>query len=290
MQRFLQICFLSALLSLLTFYEVKAQDKPNVPTVDFCELVKNHQMYDKKIIRIKAIYKSDYGGSSIYDYKCGSGDALMDAWYEKSKIYKTKKKVNKKYNEILNAESENNSSKAYVTVIGRFNDWNGFGHGHFGWSRFQFAVMAFESVESVAPSTPWNENKSDFMAEIENLRNIDSKWSSIYSGLYVENSNDIFATDYTFKDLQGKKFDKSQFLTETCNARNAKGRDSTTGKVFINENEAFVEAGESISYICPTTISCQYRYDNFYQKQNGQWKLIRTQITSDKSTLKFLCY
>ncbi len=41
MQRFLQISVLSAILSLLTFYEVKSQEKPNVPTVDFCELVKN---------------------------------------------------------------------------------------------------------------------------------------------------------------------------------------------------------------------------------------------------------
>lgn len=293
MRKYLLFNFLLLILPFSIVCEVTAQKKKDVATVDFCELVNNPKIYDQKIVRTQAIYASNMHGASIYDYRCKNGDAAMGiGGDERSKQIKTKKEISRKFDEVVNKRANESDNRAYVTVIGKFYDWNGTGYGAFSHARFQFNIFAFEGVEPVKPNTPWKTEESEFMAEVEHLRYINLKWNEAYLGSDIENIEEILAADYIFKDLQGKAFDKSKFLETSCASNSTTDKKGGAairgGNVFIDGNKASI-TGETISYACPTTIICQYQYENHYAKQNGQWKLITTQITSNKTTLEMFC-
>jgi len=269
----------------------KKMQTSDVPTIDFCELINQSSKYDQKIVRTKAIYVSGYHGSMVSDYECDSGDASMEAGYEKSKVFKTKKNVRKRHDEIFKATRENLYPKAQATMIGRFHDWNGYGYGHLGWARFQFDVMSFENVEPFDDSIPRKKSmESEFMAEVENLRNLDSVWSSVYSGNFEKDSDDVFAPEYIFEDLQGGQFNREQFRKKNLDPKIGSRAVHRGGKVFIEGKRAFIKQAARVDFVCPNAIFSQFQYDNEYEKQEGVWKLVRTKITSDKAPIEKYCY
>ena len=76
---------------------------------------------------------------------------------------------------VMSQSEKHGAGRAGVVVIGRFNNWNGFGYGHLDYSRFQFDVMTFDSAKSVAASIPWNvkaDNVKSFMKDVAEIKGV----------------------------------------------------------------------------------------------------------------------
>jgi hypothetical protein len=160
----------------------------DIPTVDYCELIRNPSKYDQKIIRVRATYaRSGSQDSKLYEFGC---DYYGSTWVEFDPAYKsrTDKKLVKA---LLRMERDSrprfkqrHSSavlisylRADVTFIGRFaaklpervggqselpapnpsdllstvkTDY-----AHYNHYRHLFIVEQAERVKSISPGAPW---------------------------------------------------------------------------------------------------------------------------------------
>lgn len=131
-------------------------DSSKIPTLTYCELVKDAGAYDKKIVRVRAIYLNEFERSYFYDSRCEKGEAPDapknvpgETWAEWDKSFATEgDSIQAKLNREIKGFGRRD-----VTVVGRFystgerNDPtapNRF--GHLNCCRFQFRIMRVEKV------------------------------------------------------------------------------------------------------------------------------------------------
>lgn len=251
--------------------------------VTLCALAQRPEQYDKKIVRLSAIYVMSYHGAYLYDPQCSHPDSTINVDSEKSKIYRTSKNVRRKFKEIAkNPEND----KASVVVIGRFNDWRGFGYGHLGFSRFQFDAMKFESVNLVTnkiAAHSKDENPDSFMNTVKFiLDNLDSNYNIAYLNNDAMALNAILPDDFILTTAQNKKLTKSEFLklAEQSKPNIRKGTTISLGggKIDLRLDKSVVTGQVKIES-CEQTIE-QYNYTNIYFKRNGQWKITSSTISN----------
>ena len=136
--------------------EITALDSSKIPTVSYCDLIKNARAYDKKIVRVRAIYFSGFEKIYLYDDRCEANqppsapeNVPAETWAQFDKSFETKgDSAAAKLNNQLN-----NFGRKDVTVVGKFystgedgdqNAPNRF--GHLNCCRFQFSIMRVENV------------------------------------------------------------------------------------------------------------------------------------------------
>lgn len=140
------------------------KDKPpplnssKIPTVSYCDLIKNAADYDKKIVRVRAIYFSDFEKEYLYDDRCESSQSPSapekvpaETWAEWDKTFVSKGDSDEaKLNRQLNGFGRKD-----VTVVGMFHSTNEQGDpdapnlfGHMNCCHYQFSVMRVESIVS----------------------------------------------------------------------------------------------------------------------------------------------
>lgn len=123
---------------------------PEAETVAFCDLVSSPQLYNQKIVRTEAIAAvMTFEVALLYDPKCNRKDAWMDYEYD-----------NDQASEVTDALlrrnfGRNETRRAYVTAVGRFNGPSKEGYGHLNSFRLHFVVMTVEKAEAVPPDVPW---------------------------------------------------------------------------------------------------------------------------------------
>jgi len=133
-------------------------DSAKIPTVTYCDLIKNSADYDKKIVRVRAIYFNGFEQIYLYDDKCELNQppaapekVPAETWAQWDKSFVSKGDSDEaKLNRRLNGFGRKD-----VTVTGRFQSTNEQGDsnapnlfGHMNCCRFQFSIMRVEkSVE-----------------------------------------------------------------------------------------------------------------------------------------------
>lgn len=125
-------------------------DSSKIPTVTYCELVKNAADYDRKIVRVRGIYFNGFERMFFYDEHCVKGeppnapkDIPAETWIEWDADFARKddSAEAKKYHAVKSGERKD------VTVIGKFygtRDINNTGSG-----KYQLRVMRVENVSNL---------------------------------------------------------------------------------------------------------------------------------------------
>lgn len=121
------------------------------PTIKFCELVSNPQIYNNKIVRTEAIFWGNQENEVLYSSECD--EPRNSAWieFDASYVY-TDESIQKKLDEVLCPKTRCPFSTAHVTVVGRFEGPNEQGYGHLNGNRFRFSIMRVEQAEALTSS------------------------------------------------------------------------------------------------------------------------------------------
>lgn len=153
-----------------------AQEKPDqtlqreIPTVTYCELLSSPDTYDRKVVRIKALYVFGFEASALEDPQCHSEKST---WVEFDETFRrsSKKDVLRKFDEIFYPPRKKTKGvierpgpyRAELVVLGQFNGPKpGIpigperkrvlrGYGHLGGYDYQFTITCIEQVKPA----PW---------------------------------------------------------------------------------------------------------------------------------------
>ena len=129
--------------------EIKPLELSKIPTVTYCELIKNSADYDRKIVRVRGVYFNGFERMFFYDEHCVKGEPPQapekipaETWIEWDRDYALKDDSDeaKQYRAVKSGERKD------VTVIGKFygtRDINNTGSG-----KHQFRIMRVEKVSN----------------------------------------------------------------------------------------------------------------------------------------------
>lgn len=166
--------------------ETEPLDLSKVPTVTYCELIKNAADYDKKIVRVRAIYFNAFERTYLYDERCEIAQSPVapekvpaETWAEWDKSLVTK---GDSETAVLNRQL-NGFGRKDVLLIGKFNSSRAEGDanfpnlfGHLNCCRFQFQIMRLEKLFS--PPTVVEEGQNTVrMGQVESLKESEGKVS-----------------------------------------------------------------------------------------------------------------
>ena len=130
--------------------ELPTLDASKIPTVTYCELIKNVADYDRKIVRVRGVYFNGFERMFFYDEHCvknepptAGKDIPAETWIQWDADYSRKDDSDeaKQYHAVKSGE------RMDVTVIGRFygtRDINNMGSG-----KYQIRVMRVEKVSDL---------------------------------------------------------------------------------------------------------------------------------------------
>ncbi|HEV7680518.1 MAG TPA: hypothetical protein VGO68_00230 [Pyrinomonadaceae bacterium] len=111
-----------------------------VPTVDFCELVKHPETYFDKTIRITAAYQIGYEGSNLNNVHCvRSHDDSIGAGFVRIDEAQSKT-VNRGVEMIMSGKA---GEQPRVTVVGMLRNSS---RRDFAWYRYRFEIIRFEDI------------------------------------------------------------------------------------------------------------------------------------------------
>jgi len=116
--------------------------RDEIPTVAFCEMVKNAHLYFNRPIRIKAIYSQADEGAYLIDESCPlSHDDQIGVGND---IDEEQREHNRKMrSEMVKVEY---GGQAIVTLTGMLRNVS---RRDFAWYRYRFDIISFESVSHV---------------------------------------------------------------------------------------------------------------------------------------------
>jgi hypothetical protein len=146
--------------------EITTQQSPEQSepiNVTYCDLLRNANSYDGRLIRIKAIYYAHFEMSSLRDPNC---PVAHGTWVDFGKEFRscTKPEVLKTFEEAMVAKQserlESDLDKAEVVFVGQFEvtrfleikhgiPVNGF--GHMGMYQFRLNVNCIEEARVIRP-------------------------------------------------------------------------------------------------------------------------------------------
>lgn len=148
--------------------EIAPTDLSKIPTATYCELVRNAGAYNRKIVRLRAIYFTAFEKTYLYDSRCEKNTAPeapenvpAEMWAEWDKTLITEGDSDEaKMNRRLKGFGRKD-----VTVVGRFYSTNEENNadapnlfGHLNCCRFQFRIMRVENVINLDSKTVENVN------------------------------------------------------------------------------------------------------------------------------------
>ena len=129
-------------------------------TVAYCDLLRHPDSYDRKLIRVKAIYSSHFEMSALRDPNCS--EEFLWTWvdFDDQNATCTKEEVLRSFEAAVDSKSpariEEDLDKAEVVLIGLFevahhseirNTILTNGYGHMGMYKFRLTVNCIEEVK-----------------------------------------------------------------------------------------------------------------------------------------------
>ena len=118
----------------------------SIPTVSYCDLVRNPSAYADKLIRVHATWVYGFEITALYDAACLDRDNR--AWFEtvdEDQLCPTSKKNFRKL-------KKEGFAKADVTVVGKLYSGHRFGHEN-GYN-FKFVVSCLERAKQIPFDVP----------------------------------------------------------------------------------------------------------------------------------------
>ena len=169
--------FLMILIFLLSGLAVTAQEKSsfvNVPTVSFCELVREPAKYDKQVLRVRGNYVFRFEVSNFYDVDCQSRETTAWLEFDPSAEAATDPKVLKKLRPLSKKKKPRHIIYSFgeaateILVVARFDgikptytvkSQNGtttreFGFGHLSAYNYRLTVLAIEDAIPFVKKAP----------------------------------------------------------------------------------------------------------------------------------------
>lgn len=170
--------FLTILIFLLSVLTVTAQEKSsfvNVPTVSYCELVREPAKYDKQTLRVRGNYLVRFEVSNFSHVDCESSENTAWLEFDQSAEEATDPKVLKKLRRLGKTKQRNRSIKYYfggakteILVIARFDGikpthtvksqnettTRAFGFGHLSAYNYRLTVLAIEDAIPLVKKAP----------------------------------------------------------------------------------------------------------------------------------------
>src|SRR5437588_7666904 len=109
----------------------------DVQTIPFCELVRNPKIYDGKLVRVRAIFSSNFEKSVLSAPDCPA----EATWLHVPDSYAscTKRKVQKKFEDAPWGQGRD------VVIVGRLESKGSY--GHLGMYPYRFVATCVESIQ-----------------------------------------------------------------------------------------------------------------------------------------------
>ncbi len=148
--------------------ETEPLDWSQIPTVTYCELIKNAAEYDHQVVRVRAIYFNAFERTYLYDERCETNQpptapkkVPAETWTEWDVSLVTK---GDSETAGLNRQL-NGFGRKDVMLTGRFNRSRAESEtsfpnlfGHLNCCRFQFQIMRLEKLFSPPPTDEEGQN------------------------------------------------------------------------------------------------------------------------------------
>lgn len=133
-------CIFFILVQLVVFgLDIKGQSSSDAILVQYCDLIKNPEDYDGKVVTLRATYRYGFEWQEIYCLKCRN---LGKTWLEIWDITKKSKKILKKF--------PNDDGTVNAIFTGIFQSSKGpFGNGGY---RFRFKLKEISQAELITKS------------------------------------------------------------------------------------------------------------------------------------------
>jgi hypothetical protein len=127
-----------------------AQVKPNasgsVPTISYCELIREPELYEGKLVRVSATWYYGFERSSLYHRECM--DPENSAWL----VFVEEAKGCKRTDKITKKLTNDSANKADVVVLGTLS--GGGRYGHMFYYHRQFVVTCLEKAKQIPADAP----------------------------------------------------------------------------------------------------------------------------------------
>jgi hypothetical protein len=257
----------------------KPPDLTTAPTVSFCELVRNSEKYNQKIVRIRAIKVMWWEGSYLYDPACYGRDygVSPEGGYEVVYSEESKKQVVQSERQ----DKDHFATRVGLVLVGQFHSWNGVGYGHLNGLLYGFDVMRIETAFPIDETVPWsspNPLASPFSEAIEKIQQ--ENRSFMFTDLPGARKLTLaLPDDFQITTSEGKSLNKMQFLESLST-------DVTKGSHLVIDDEktyvygkAGIVRGRMTKWDCPN-LKEQYRYINVFVEREGKWQIAHSQITA----------
>lgn len=178
--KFIQRVMILLALLLVDAGSPSAQSMPASPateaqTVDYCELIRKAAFYDKKLIRVRALYVVGFEAAYLYGPACrekAGGDDRVWVEFDESFERSSEPEVAKKFQRLLKSSRTNEYklSRVEVVFIGRFDGVkqagemklaNGqvfkfsTGYGHMNAYDYQLTATSIEEAKAVPKGVKW---------------------------------------------------------------------------------------------------------------------------------------
>jgi len=117
-----------------------------IPTVSYCELIRNPNLYANKLVRVHATWKRGFELSALYDVGCL--DLENQAWLESLDDDQLCAGAPRRFKKL----AREGFTKADVTVTGKL--YAGERFGHLNGYNFKFVVSCLESAKQIPFEAP----------------------------------------------------------------------------------------------------------------------------------------
>lgn len=130
----------------VTMVPMRSRHDDKYTTVAYCDLVRNPERYDQKLVRVSAVYRYGYEWSELYCLECAT-EAKTWIDFDESFSSSTKASIRKKL-----GDNGFKGRTVLVTMVGKFDA--GGGYGHMGAYRFRLLVSQVEKADVILNDSP----------------------------------------------------------------------------------------------------------------------------------------
>lgn len=116
----------------------------DIPTVTYCELVRNPDRFHERVVRISAVYERGFEKSYLFDRECTNGQLQTWVSHDKSIVLKGESEEAKKNRMITGF------GRWSVTMVGKFlRATPPERFGHMGCCQYEFDIVRIEKSEKL---------------------------------------------------------------------------------------------------------------------------------------------
>jgi hypothetical protein len=126
--------------------QAKQTASESVPTISYCELLREPALYQGKLVRVAATWNYGFEWSYLYHRQCMS--RVNKAWVE----FVDEDEGCPQTNKVSKKLKDGFDNKADVIVVGTLS--GGGGYGHMNGYQYQFTIKCLEEAKQIPANVP----------------------------------------------------------------------------------------------------------------------------------------